>query len=218
MKLLAIETSGATFSIALAEDNRLVSELFWHAGLTHSERLVPAIEELLRQAGWNIEELGKIAVSTGPGSFTGIRVGLTCARTVAQALDVPLVGIDTLSLIKAAIPDCGRLVCPAIDALRGEVFVRRPGRKEIVIRSVDDFCEDLRKTRKEVLVAGNAALQYAQELRKALRTKVALADTHLNYPRAGVLALTALPMKGTSYREVQPLYVRRSYAEERQKA
>ena len=95
MKILAIETSGHTMSVALAENNALVAELFWHDGMKHAERLVSSIAGLLREAGWQPAELARIAVSTGPGSFTGVRIGVTCARTMAQTLGVPVVGRHT---------------------------------------------------------------------------------------------------------------------------
>lgn len=217
MKILAIETSGSTFSLALADQDKLIAEVFWHSGLTHSERLIPAINWLLPQAGWKKEELEKIAVTVGPGSFTGIRVGLTCARTIAQGLNIPLVGIDTLTLIAMAIPGCGIPVHAAIDALRGEVYCRRPKKKGIEIRSVGDFCSDLKKADDIVLVAGNAALSYRKELKGALKGKVCFAPDHLNFPRASVLALKASTMAGTGYLNVHPLYIRKSWAEERPK-
>jgi tRNA threonylcarbamoyladenosine biosynthesis protein TsaB len=216
MKILAIETSGATFSIALSENGSLVSELFWHAGLSHSERLIPAIKWLVGQAAWKQEELEKIAVSTGPGSFTGIRVGLTCARTMAQGLRVPLVGMDSLALLKAAVPAGDRLIYPAIDALRDEVYVYGAKNKSIEIHAVEKVCADLKKTGKDILLVGNAGEKYGAEIRKALKRKVVFAGDNLNFPRAGVLAIAAFQKEGTGYQLVQPLYIRRSWAEERQ--
>src|SRR5512133_919805 len=104
MRTLAIETSGSTFSLALAENGLLLAEIYRHSGLTHSECLVPLLERLLREAGWEPSSFDKVAVSTGPGSFTGIRVGLACARVLAQGLRKPLVGINSLDLLAAGVP------------------------------------------------------------------------------------------------------------------
>lgn len=213
-RVLAVETSGSTFSIALAEGEKLLAEIFWHSGLSHSERLVPAVEWMLREAGWSYGDLGKVAVSTGPGSFTGIRVGLTFARTLAQARKLPLVGMTSLEVLAAGIPGTDLRVVPAIDALRDEVFVFG-GNGEVELRSVDAFCAGLKRGPSKVLIAGNAALVYGSRIRKALGKKAVLAAGKFDFPRAGVLAIAAAALKGRKYAEVKPLYIRRSWAEER---
>jgi tRNA threonylcarbamoyladenosine biosynthesis protein TsaB len=217
MKILAIETSGPTFSIALAENGALVADIFWHAGFTHSERLLPTLQWLLERAGWKIEDLQKIAVSTGPGSFTGIRVGLTGARTLAQGLDIPVIGVDTLDLIAAGIPACGCRVVTAIDALRGEVYAKRPGKTAAEIIGIEDFCAILKRLKGTTMVAGTAVAVHEAYLRKALKGRICFAPPSLQYPRAGVLALLAHDKPGTKYLNVKPLYLRKSWAEERRK-
>jgi tRNA threonylcarbamoyladenosine biosynthesis protein TsaB len=215
MKILAIETSGPTFSLALAEKGSLVSEVFWHAGFTHSERLIPALQWILDRSSWNKIEIQKIAISIGPGSFTGIRVGLTCARTLAQGLGIPVVGIDTLEVITAGIPACGCHVVPAIDALRNEVYTRQAGKTNAEIVSIEDFCGNLRRLKGTVIVAGNAVETYGPYMKKILKSRVCFAPPQLRYPRAGVLALLANHKDGTDYAKVKPLYLRKSWAEER---
>jgi tRNA threonylcarbamoyladenosine biosynthesis protein TsaB len=115
--------------LALAQDGKIKAEFFGEAGHTHSERLLPELEKILKKARWQLGDIDKIAVSIGPGSFTGIRIGLVCARVLAQELKVPLVGIDTLKLV------------PVIDALRGEVYVR--GAKGIEIQPAEKYFKGL---------------------------------------------------------------------------
>ena len=159
-RILAIETSAKTFSIALSEGSALIAEVFWHSGANHSDRLIPALDWLLKETGWTPHSITKIAVSTGPGSFTGIRVGLTGARTLAHQLKVPLVGIDALEIVRHGVLSCvpkGSTVFTAIDALRDEVFVR--GKKGIEIRPVDEVIRALKKE-KAVIIAGTITTHY----------------------------------------------------------
>ncbi len=215
-RILAIETSGTTFSLALAEDGCLVSEVFWYSGLTHSERLIPALDRLLSDAGWHLEELSVIAVSTGPGSFTGIRVGLSCARTLAQTLHLPLVGMTTLELLAAAVPEGPYRVVPIIDALRGEVFTLSENGDPVII-SVTGFKRLFKKSAIPFLFVGNAVESFREEIKGLFGKKAVLADTCLNSPRAGVLALAAQKLQPHSYTRIHPLYIRRSWAEEKQR-
>lgn len=218
MKILAIETSGVTFSVALSENGRLVSEVFWHSGLKHSEKLIPAVDKLLKKAGWKLKDLGKIAVSTGPGSFTGIRVGLSCARLLSQDIGIPLAGFDTLELLEKGVNARGLEVFAAIDALRGEVFARgsRTGKPEI--EAAGDFIARVQKEKGQVCIAGSAALTYLSEFSTKLKGKAVFCQNEDNYPRAGVLALLAEKKKGAKYDRIKPLYIRRSWAEERVKS
>lgn len=212
MKILAIETSGATFSAALAEGRHLAAEIFWHAGLMHSERLLPNIRRLLDEAGWKFQDIERVAVTTGPGSFTGIRVGITCARTIAQYLRVRVFTATALDLLAAAVPKSGQVVYPVIDALRGEVYVRRAG-GGVCIRAVKDVLKALARSRKNILLVGNAVPAHFAGVPK--NRAIALAPENLWYPRAGVLAVMAAAHPGKLFSTVKPLYVRRSWAEEK---
>lgn len=97
---------------------------------THSQQLVPLLDEALAEAGWRRQDLGAVAVGEGPGSFTGVRIGLSSAKAIAFALDVPLVTVSTLEAIAlstllppaAPVPQVGDLVCPLLDARRGEIY------------------------------------------------------------------------------------------------
>jgi tRNA threonylcarbamoyladenosine biosynthesis protein TsaB len=216
MRILAIETSGATFSAALSEDGRVLSEVFWRSGLSHSETLIPAVDKLFRKHRWEPRSIDKIAVSTGPGSFTGIRVGLTFARAAAQSLGIPVTGINTLDIIAMNAGE-GEFVEPAIDALRNEVYVRKGGSGGVEIEPVGKFLKRLKNKKKTVMILGNAAISYAKEIKKSLGAKALSAEEEINYPRAGKLALMAEGRAGGKFETIKPLYVRRSWAEEKNK-
>jgi len=214
MRILAIETSGSSFSVALAEKGKLVSEVFWNSGLRHSELLVPAIKRILKKARWEINSVKKIAVSTGPGSFTGIRVGLSCAKTIAQALKIPLVGIDTVDILAGQAKKNSCAVIPLIDALRDEIFVKDKKGK-VVIRNSSEFLNELKNSGLKVCLIGSAVEKNREKIKKILADRALAGPRKLNYPRAGVLALMADKKKGQKYYQVEPLYVRRSWAEEK---
>jgi tRNA threonylcarbamoyladenosine biosynthesis protein TsaB len=212
MKILAIETSGQTFSAAVSENGKVLSEIFTDSGHIHSDKLVPSINKLLKTVSWNFAEIDKIAVSTGPGSFTGIRVGLTCARVLGQAMNIPVVGINTLELLRAAVPDKGCTIVAAIDAGRGEVYVNT---KSPEIIEAKKYFSSFKKTKNPILVAGNAAVVYSDVINNTLKSKAQETSEIFRYPRAGVLAIAAEKMRGEKYDKVKPLYIRRCWAEEK---
>ncbi len=212
MKILAIETSGKTLGLALADGGNVVGEIFLEAGHTHSERILPELEKLLKKARVQLADIDKIAVSVGPGSFTGIRIGLVCARVLAQELKIPLVGVDTLTILESAVKTPGVKAVAAIDALRNEVYVRTT--KSIEIQTAEKFFEALAKRKTPAVVAGNAAIVHAEFLKNL---KLTTAGPDHMYPRAGTLALLAEKLKGQKYDKVLPVYVRKSWAEESRK-
>lgn len=211
VRLLAIETSGRTFSVALSENGKLVSEIYLDEGRVHSEKLVPSIKKLLAGARWRFNSLDKIAVSTGPGSFTGIRVGLTCARLLAQALKRPVVGINTLELLESAVPEGDYTAVAAIDAGRGEVFVNACDPR---IEEAKTYFAELKRSNSKILVAGDAAATHSDVIKSGLKKMLVKTPERLKFPRAGVLAVLASQIKGLHYEKVKPLYIRRSWAEE----
>ena len=215
MKILSIETSGRSFGVAISVNGKVVSEIFDNKSFIHSTKLVPKIEKLLKSAGWALHSLDKIAVSTGPGSFTGIRVGLTCAKMLSHALDIPVVGIDTLKLLCAAVPKGDYKVIAAIDAGRGEVYVRN---KTIEIVEAKKYFDNLKNLKKNIMIVGNASLVYRDIIGGALKHRAVQTPERYAFPRAGVLAVLAEKMRGNNYGKVKPLYIRRSWAEEKIKS
>jgi tRNA threonylcarbamoyladenosine biosynthesis protein TsaB len=124
MRVLAIETSSAQGSAALVEDGRLVAMRCREQEHAHAERIPVLIDELMAEAGWRPSSLDRLAAGIGPGSFTGLRMGLALLVGIAHGLDRPLVGIGSLRAMAAAAPE-GRsgLRCPLVDARRDELFV-----------------------------------------------------------------------------------------------
>jgi tRNA threonylcarbamoyladenosine biosynthesis protein TsaB len=122
MKLLALETATLAGGAALLDGGRLVGESRLNIALTHSERLMAVVDRLLLDCGWAVADLQALAVSVGPGSFTGLRVGAATAKGLALALEIPVAPVPTLDALAATLPFAEAPVCPLLDARKGEVY------------------------------------------------------------------------------------------------
>jgi len=122
MRVLAVETSTLSGGAALLDGERVVGEYALDVRLTHSERLMAAIDQLLSDADWTARELEGLAVSVGPGSFTGLRVGLSTVKGLALALAIPVAAVPTLDAMAAMVPYASLPVCPVLDARKREVY------------------------------------------------------------------------------------------------
>ena len=122
MKILAIESSGLTAGCAYLEDGVLKSEYYINNKLTHSRTLLPMIEDMSKLSGITLSELSAVAVSAGPGSFTGLRIGAATAKGLTLPFDIPIVKVSSLKGLAALIPSDKTLICPIMDARRGEVY------------------------------------------------------------------------------------------------
>jgi tRNA threonylcarbamoyladenosine biosynthesis protein TsaB len=122
VRLLAVETSTLAGGVALLEGERLRGEYLLDVSATHSERLMPAIDRLLGDAGLGAPDLQALAVAVGPGSFTGLRIGLSAVKGLALALGIPVAAVPTLDAMAVSLPFASLPVCPVLDARRGEVY------------------------------------------------------------------------------------------------
>jgi tRNA threonylcarbamoyladenosine biosynthesis protein TsaB len=122
MRLLAVETSSLAGGVSLLDDERLVAEYLLDVSLTHSERLMSAIDRVLSDARWTPRMLQGLAVAVGPGSFTGLRIAVSTVKGLALALDLPIAAVPTLDAMAAALPWAALPVCPVLDARKGEVY------------------------------------------------------------------------------------------------
>lgn len=122
MHILAIETTGPKCSVAVADADGVIAEIENSGKFAHLSSLMPMVSDLLTNCQLTIKDITAIAVSAGPGSFTGIRIGVTTARALAQALDIPAVAVPTLRSFVYADPGCTDVICPLFDARRSEVY------------------------------------------------------------------------------------------------
>ena len=224
MSILAIDTSTQVSSVAVVSDGKLAAELTMQAKLTHSETLLPHIEEVLGMANQKKEELEGIAVSLGPGSFTGLRIGLATAKAMAYALQLPIVGVPTLRALAWHFPVEGFQLLPMIDAQKGNVYVerymwehgkllRKTGVQVLPVEEVIRRTEELPGT---VVLMGDV-ISKRIEGKQTLPMHVMLAPLHLRMPRAANVALCGLELlkegKTGNVMDMEPVYIRRSEAE-----
>ena len=218
MLILGIETATAQVSVAIGGHEGVLGLFELCRGRRHAETLVPAIEFVARQAGVQLTEIGAIAVDIGPGLFTGMRVGLSTAKAIAQALHIPMIGISSLDLLAYPLRRSDRVIAAIIDARKGEVFWALyrgvPGgvqrMSEPTVGSVDDVTADLMAVGNDVLCVGDGALRYHDELTGGLRCE--FAEQYLAHPSSAPLVqlahARALREDWVNPWEIMPLYLR----------
>lgn len=224
MPILAIETATLVSGVAIAEPDRLLAEITLQTQLTHSEVLMPHIQLAMQIAKLDIKQLDAVAVSIGPGSFTGLRIGLATAKTLAYALSIPVIGVSTLEALAYNCQTGGGYIVPTLDAQKGNVYTALyrknadGGLDEIVEPHVIAFAELLDKLRsydEPTILLGEGAVKNRQAV---LETgNIILAAPHHCMPRAAstaFLGLKALRENRTNdVMSLEPYYIRRSEAE-----
>jgi len=162
MRVLAVETSTLSGGAALLDGERVVGEYTLDVRVTHSERLMAAIDQLLSDAGWTARDLEGIAVTVGPGSFTGLRVGLSTVKGLALALAIPVAAVPTLDAMAAMLPYAALPVCAVLDARKREVYASLYRWDGLAMRRQWDYLavapdELARRLHEPVIVVGDGA-------------------------------------------------------------
>ncbi len=218
MVLLGLETTTRHASVALADEQGLIASARTGRGGRHGEFVAPAIDFCRREAGIGLEALTGVAVSLGPGLFTGMRVGIATAQAIAHARGLPVVGLASLDLVAFGARHTRRRICAVIDARRGEVawahYEPAPGgvqrRSEPRLGAPERLAGELEDAGGEVLCVGDGALAHRSALEA---TRAGIADEAAAYPSAESLLALARPRfaRGETSRpeELAPLYLRR---------
>ena len=198
MFVLAIDTSNTTLSVALVENNEILIEVIEATKNDHSKRLMPTIEALFKKVNRTPKELDLIAVAEGPGSYTGVRIGVTVAKTLAWTLNKPLVGVSSLEILARNIKEDAYII-PLFDARRQTVFagVYEGASSNVVISDghyeLQGLLDNLSKSEKKMYFLGNDVARYWDLIESVLGDKVIkVEDENLNMPHASVLANLAL--------------------------
>ncbi len=219
---LGIDTSNAPFSAALVEDGTILIEQTSAMKKTHSIQAMPAVEQLLASANLRPSDLDAIAVAEGPGSYTGVRIGVTLAKTLAWTLDIPLVGVSSLEVLAAnAVPFEG-VICPLFDARRGNVYCglyKSKGERlhriwEDRHGSLEELLSDISFIHQPVLFIGTDVDLHKTAIRESLGEQAVFAPFPQQLPRASQLILLAeqrLPV--TDVHDFVPAYRRIPEAE-----
>lgn len=198
MRILAIEASGPVAGCALTEDGRLIGEFEINNKKTHSQTLLPMMEDLRQKAGLDLTTLDAIAVTRGPGSFTGLRIGAATAKGVGLALDLPIIGVPTVDALAFNVFGTRALVCPLMDARRSQVYtgIYEEYDEPKVLREqcavpVADIIADLNSRGREVILLGDGVAVYRQVLEEGLQVPHVYAPAHLCLQRAASVAVLA---------------------------
>jgi len=225
MKILSIDTTAIAGSVALTEDEEVVAQEQQDSRGSHSEKLIATVDRLLRQAGWDRADVEAVAVAIGPGSFTGLRIGLAAAKGLALALGLPIAGASSLRSLALNGRGFEGTVAPLIDARRGEIYAAAfrlglgGGMEEAMGECVlppDALIERLAAMEGDLLLVGDGAAAYRERIARRLGGQARFAGGARLGPQAANLAtltLARLRSGGDDLTSLVPNYVRRSDAE-----
>ncbi len=232
MKIIAIDSSGLVASVAIVEDDTLICEYNVQYKKTHSQTLLPMLDELKRMVELDLSTIDAIALAKGPGSFTGLRIGSATAKGLGLAMNVPLIEIPTLDGLACNLYGTDKLVCPIMDARRNQVytgiyeFVKAEGRplsyqlKSLLSQcavSIDEIAARCNETQREVIFLGDGVPVFEQKLSQLLTVPYGFAPAHMNRQRAASFAVLAFQYmregKTVAARDHAPEYLRLSQAE-----
>ncbi|MCI9664139.1 MAG: tRNA (adenosine(37)-N6)-threonylcarbamoyltransferase complex dimerization subunit type 1 TsaB [Lachnospiraceae bacterium] len=232
MKIIAMDTSGLVASVAIIEDQTLIGEYNVQYKKTHSQTLLPMLDELKKMVELDLESVDAIALAAGPGSFTGLRIGSATAKGLCFAMDVPVIEIPTLVGLACNLYGTDKLVCPLMDARRDQVytgiyeFVRKQGQSAgyglscllaqcaVSIEEIASKCNELGR---EIIFLGDGAAVFETRLSELMKVPYGFAPAHMNRQRAAAFGFLALEYyregKTVGADEHVPVYLRLSQAE-----
>lgn len=225
MKILAIDSSGLVASAAVADDERVLGEYTIHYKKTHSQTLLPMIDEVLRMLEMEPQEVDAIAVAAGPGSFTGLRIGCATAKGLGLALDKPVISIPTVDGLAYNLAGCGALVCPLMDARRNQAYTgiyefhgfQMQKLVEQCAVGIDEIIEKVNTFGRDVIFLGDGVPVSAAFIMEHCKVPYTFAPAHLNRQRAAAVAVLAFSYyregRIQTAAEHRPEYLRLSQAE-----
>ena len=229
MKILGIDSSGLVASVAVIEDDLMLAEYTVNYKKTHSQTLLPMLDEIVKMTELDLNTIDAIAVAAGPGSFTGLRIGSATAKGLGFALDKPLISVPTVEGLAYNLCGTDKIVCPLMDARRNQVYtgVYEFDRNQLITVEdqmavpIERIISRLNFLGREVIFLGDGVPVFRKVLEEKLIVPYSFAPAHMNKQRASAVAALALcyAKKGKleSAAEHQPDYLR-LYQAERERA
>lgn len=225
MRILALDSSGLVATVAILEDDHMVAEYTVNYKKTHSQTLLPMLDEIVKMTEFELSTIDAIAVAGGPGSFTGLRIGAATAKGLGLALEKPLIHVPTVDGMAYGLYGVSGLICPIMDARRNQVYTGiyrfENGEFEVVEEqmavALDELIEKLNAYGEKVTFLGDGVPVYKNQLEEKLDIEHCFAPAHVNRQRAA--AVGALGMKyfaegkAETAAEHRPDYLRLSQAE-----
>ncbi|MDM5214949.1 tRNA (adenosine(37)-N6)-threonylcarbamoyltransferase complex dimerization subunit type 1 TsaB [Peribacillus sp. RS7] len=221
MKVLAIDTSNFTLGIALVNGSQVIGEYTTNLKKNHSVRVMPAIETLLSDCDTNPKELTKIVVAQGPGSYTGVRIGVTIAKTLAWTLQIPLSGVSSLEVLAANGRYFNGLISPLFDARRGQIYTGLYEMENDLLKTVMEDCNilssewaiRLKELNRPVLFVGQDVDIHRDAITDALGNLAVFAPVQSFNSRPSELAFIGLEKDEVDVHQFVPNYIRMAEAE-----
>jgi tRNA threonylcarbamoyl adenosine modification protein YeaZ len=214
---VAIDTSTDTASLAMVQDGEVLAELTWRCGQNHSTQLLPNLSHLLQQTELNLQSASCIIVAKGPGSYNGLRVGISTAKGLAYSLSIPIIGISTLEVEAYQHADRGLPICPIFNAGRQEIataMYQMKGNKwcQLAVEHITTVATLCSQINRKTVFCGEFVSSIAEQLRKELKQKFVIPSPAAGLRRASFLAELGLKrFKAGDYDNpaaLQPLYLR----------
>jgi tRNA threonylcarbamoyladenosine biosynthesis protein TsaB len=224
MKVLAVDTSSMVAAVAVLENERLLGEYILNHKKTHSQKLMPMIEGLLDELELDPRDIDVYTASVGPGSFTGLRIGVTTIKSIAYAAEKPVVSVPTLDALAYNIPETDALVCPIMDARNEQVYtaIYKKERKldkitEYMGIHISELSEMLKGKNQRVVFLGDAVPIHREYLKEQLGEMCSFAPANISLQKASSVACLALEKAAAGQLEdcfdMVPFYLRKSQAE-----
>ncbi len=225
MKLLALDSSGLVASVAIVTEEAMLAEYTVNYKKTHSQTLLPMLDEIVKMVELDLAEVDAIAVAAGPGSFTGLRIGSATAKGLGLALKKPIIAVPTLEALAYNLYGTDKLICPMMDARRNQVYTglyEFYGDDFKIVRqqaalAVEDILKEINQMGREVIFSGDGISVYKEIIKEITQVNYHIAPLHLNRQRAG--SIGALGLIYYERNEIQtaaqhePVYLRLSQAE-----
>ena len=233
MKILALDSSGLVASVAVLEDQNCIAEYTINYKKTHSQTLLPMLDEVSKMIDLELASLDAVAVAAGPGSFTGLRIGSATAKGLGQALNKPLVGIPTVDGLAYNLYGYDKVICPLMDARRNQTytglyeFILKDKEYELTVIkeqcavALEEIIDEINKLGREVIFLGDGVPVFAKQLEEKIKVPFSFAPASCNRQRAAAIGALALKYiqagKIQKAEEHQPEYLRLSQAERERK-
>lgn len=225
MKILGLDSSGLVASVALVEDDNLLAEYTVNYKKTHSQTLLPMLDEIVRMIELDLQTIDAVAVAGGPGSFTGLRIGSATAKGLGLALEKPLVSVPTVDGIAYNLCGTSDLVCPLMDARRSQTYTGlyefHGNEMEALVKQcavgIEEIIETVNSFERDVVFLGDGVPVFSDYIKDKCKVPYRFAPAHVNKQRASALAVLAMKYYAQGECETaaahRPDYLRLSQAE-----
>lgn len=225
MLLLALDSSGLVASVAVVSEAVMLAEYTVNFKKTHSQTLLPMLNEIVEMVELELGTVDAIAVAAGPGSFTGLRIGSATAKGLGLALNKPIIAVPTLDGLAYNLYGTDKLICPILDARRNQVYTglyefeggQFKAVKQQTATAIEELLQEINQLGKEVIFLGDGTPIYKEIISEKIKVDYSYAPVHLNRQRAGAIGALGLELYKKNQIETaaehEPVYLRLSQAE-----